>query len=107
MLLSSARYIPANGRNKKIRGKERERAREKHGRSSARGPSDRTLIPFKGEARGRCSMVPHVGAREEGENQRERERETLQADSIAHEGTESRCRTGVCGGEMDGGGQGG
>jgi len=51
-----------------------------HGRSSARGPSDRTLILFKGEARRRYAVVHHVDKRRteetggEGAEKRKRER---------------------------------
>lgn len=57
----------------------RKRPREVHGRSSARGPSDRTLIPFKGEARRRYAVVHHVDERgeEEKDGKREAERSWL------------------------------
>lgn len=51
------------------------RAREVHGRSSARGPSDRTLIPFKGEARRRYAAAHRVGGKEGREREKERKRE--------------------------------
>lgn len=90
----------------------RKRAREVHSRSSARGPSDRTLIPFKGEARRRYAVVHHVGERGEqergrgegrGTEKRERERQ-VEAGSIASRFVkEDRRRMGLCGGETRGG----
>lgn len=78
------------------------RAREVHGRSSARGPSDRTLIPFKGEARRRYAAAHRVGGKEGREREKERKREEGRSRldrASARPREEDRRRTGMCGGE--------
>lgn len=60
-----------------------------HGRSSARGPSDRTLIPFKGEARRRYAAAYPVGergGRERGERRRREKEKGRRLDRVASEG---------------------